>query len=81
MITFEQARQIVAENRGKRFGEGSDFTVLEQGWETADRWIVAYSTEATDSRPWTSVDKETGEYFEDSRVGGEILFPDKTPVG
>lgn len=80
MITFEQAREIVAENRGARLDGDPTFVVLEQGWETADRWIVRYRSEAIDSRPWTSVDKETGEYFEDPSVG-EDPFPEKTPVG
>lgn len=78
MITFEQARQIVYDNRARLYDE-DDFTVLPSGWETPERWIVEYSSEAIDNRPWTSVDKQTGEYFEDYRPG-EDPFPDKTPV-
>lgn len=79
MITFEQARQIIAEKRGPRMGP--DFTVNDWGWETPERWIIGYESEACDSRPWLSVDKITGEYFEDpSIVVDEDPFPDKTLV-
>lgn len=80
MITFEQAREIVAEKRGGRYGPGANFQVLENGWQTADRWIVEWMSDAIDSGPWTSVDKETGEYFEDSLVE-PYPFPDRTPAG
>lgn len=81
MITFEEARQIVAEKRGALFSEAANFQVRETGWETTDRWIVRYISDAIDNMPWTSVDKETGEYFEDPGPSGFDPFPDKTPVG
>ena len=81
MISFEQARQIVAEKRGPRYSP-DDFSVNDWGWETPERWIVTYESEAIDSRPVLSVDKQTGEYFEDPGPAvGENPFPDKTPVG
>ena len=75
MITFEEARQIVAEKRRGRV----NFQVLENGYQTADRWIVEYRSDAIDNGPWTSVDKTTGEYFEDSIVE-PYPFPDRTPA-
>lgn len=80
MISFEEARQIIAENRRERGGMGPGFEVNDWGWETPERWIIGYQSEATDSRPFTSVDKTTGEYFEDPSTG-EDPFPDATPVG
>ena len=80
MISFEEARQIIAENRGSLFGPGAEFEVNDWGWETPERWIILYQSEATDSRPFTSVDKQTGEYFEDPSTGDDP-FPDATRVG
>lgn len=82
MITFEQARQIVAETRGALYDERANFSVEDWGWETPERWIVEYYSEAIDNHPVISVDKVTGECFSDPGVPGDNdPFPEKTPVG
>ncbi len=79
MITFEEARQIAFDKRGERYDERDNFSVKDWGWETPERWIIEYSCLARDSAPVLSVDKQTGEYFEDQSVAG-YPFPDKSPV-
>ena len=82
MITFEEAQQIVAEKRGALYDERANFSVNDWGWETPERWIVTYESEAIDNRPVISVDKTTGDIFADPGVPGDNNpFPDKTPVG
>lgn len=82
MTTFEEARQILVEKRGPLYASGGAlFTVDDYGWETPERWILSYFTNAKDNGPTPSVDKVTGEYFEDYGPAGSNPFPDKTPVG
>lgn len=79
MITFEQARQIVADNRAGSFPPGADFQVATWGWENEDKYLIVSGAYASvypprneedekyitpENGPVVTVDKSTGEYEE-----------------
>jgi hypothetical protein len=79
VVTFEQAREIVAAQRGPHYPPEADFQVAPWGWENSTHYqlvsgpyvMVFGARSAADLRflyvedgPWTTVDKVTGEYVE-----------------
>lgn len=80
MTTFEDAKTIVASHRASEYSAEADFQVAPWGYETEDRWIIisgswpeiyGYRDEddlkyiSTGDGPRCSVDKTTGDYFEE----------------
>jgi hypothetical protein len=97
LITFEEARAIVVANRtGAEYPEGSDFQVATWGYEVDGRFYIpagswpqlyGYRDEddekyiITSNGPASSVDIETGEYFEEYSNDGSPSTPTTKAVG
>lgn len=79
MITFEEAREIVAANRGPKYPPAADFQVSTWGWENdeayqlvAGPYAMVYQARNDADREWLededgpfiTVNKVTGEYVE-----------------
>ncbi|QGJ89142.1 hypothetical protein SEA_RETRO23_4 [Mycobacterium phage Retro23] len=79
MVTFEQARGIVFDNRAHLYPAEADFQVATWGWENDSAYqlicgpyAMVYPARNADDRLWISdqdgpfvtVDKATGEYAE-----------------
>ena len=81
MITFEEARDIVAAHRAAAYPPEADFQVSPFGYDAGDRWVIIsgswpeiygyrglpddYKYIRTEDGPRTSVMKDTGEYIEE----------------
>jgi hypothetical protein len=79
LITFEQARQIVADHRAAEYPPEADFQVATWGWEnneefqlTSGPYPMVYGIRNDDDLKWlipedgpfVTVNKVTGEYVE-----------------
>ena len=83
MITFDDARNIVAGSPVVRAMWGDDFTVADYGRENQDAYEIvalAVSGMAPIDAPALIVDKQTGELREVYGLLGEEALPDMTPV-
>lgn len=84
MITFEEARQIVADNRSADYPPAADFQVATWGWENADEYqlvsgpyAMVYPARNSADREWledsdgpfVTVNRVTGEYVEHRGLG------------
>lgn len=96
MITLEQAREIVATNRGPQYAPEADFEVAYWGWENDDLYLIRAGSYAelhgprdaadlehfyTDSGPVITVNKHTGEYLEHYGLDGGFPDEDMVPFG
>ncbi|QLF84568.1 hypothetical protein SEA_GAIL_3 [Mycobacterium phage Gail] len=88
MITFEQARQIVRDNRASAYPPEADFQVATWGWENdeffeipAGAYAEVYVPRSPEDRdyvmvedgPYIRVNKATGEYSEEYGLGDDGL--------
>lgn len=79
MVTFDEARAIVAENRSSYYPAEADYQVAPWGYENADVWVIISGSYAEvfgprndedlnyvyiEDGPCTTVDKLTGAYVE-----------------
>jgi hypothetical protein len=79
LITFDDARAIVAANRGSEYPPEAEFQVATWGWENSSEYqlvsgpyvmVYGHRNDAdleflyTADGPWTTVDKLTGEHTE-----------------
>ncbi|AZF93389.1 immunity protein [Mycobacterium phage Centaur] len=93
MVTFDEARAIVAARRGPEYPEEAEFTVATWGYETATEWIIRagsypevygprtpadFRLISTEDGPQITVNKETGEYRESYGIPDD---EELTPVG
>lgn len=83
MITFDQARQIVAEKMSPNFLPEAAFRVEPWGWENATHYQLSWSLDRNHktptSGPFPVVNKTTGEY--EGKSGKLYILPNSTPVG
>ncbi|QFG04479.1 hypothetical protein SEA_JEEVES_3 [Mycobacterium phage Jeeves] len=90
MITFEEARDIVADNRASAYPLEADFQVAPWGWENEEFYQVLAGSYAevygrrnaaddefiyVDDGPFITVNKTTGEYIETWGLDEEGLPP------
>lgn len=83
MITFDQARAIVAASDSVRQMFGP-FTVADYGWENAEVFVMAAEPDsglAVIDGPELLVDKRTGELTEVYGLLGDDPVPDLVPIG
>lgn len=84
MITFEQARTIVADQLASQYPAAADFTVAPWGWETDDVYIVAAGPYARIYKPRNEADYDWLIPADQSSIcvdktTGEITFPVEPP--
>lgn len=94
MITFDQARDIVAEHRSSSYPPEADYQVATWGWENSTEYLVVsgayamvYPARSGADREWledadgpyTTVNKVTGDYSE--HWGEPFELANGTPVG
>lgn len=83
MITFDEARQVVANSSSviRFFGPG--YTVADYGWENTDVFVVAVAgaNGPIFDAPDLLVDKQTGELQEIFGMLGRDPAPNLVPIG
>jgi len=84
VITFDDARQVVADSASVREFFGDGFTVATHGWQNSDVFLIAVETsdgEPVFDAPELLVDKRTGELREIFGLLGRDPAPNLVPIG